>query len=96
MIKLAILGLAIVIPAAISGTIPITDPWFDITLCWWVFSAVTSGMPEPDQDSSFGYIWLYRTSHILSSQGTAYFAHRGQWPSLSAMKDAEKDSVETK
>ncbi len=66
-----------------SPGIPINDPWFIVFVVWNLFSALTSGMPEPDEESSFGYIWLFRSCHILSAQGTAYFIHKKRWKDIS-------------
>lgn len=33
----------------------------------WVFSAIVSGMPAPDQSSGKGYRWLYGTFHALAA-----------------------------
>jgi len=34
--------------------------------CWWVFAAFVGGMPDPRPDS-FGYLWLYRSLHLLAA-----------------------------
>ncbi len=76
--------------------IPIHDPWFCVFVGWSLFSAVVSGMPEPERKSAFGYIWLYRSCHILSSQGTAYFAHKDKWAdSLSPESGLQRESMLT-
>lgn len=33
----------------------------------WLFSAAVSGMQAPKDNSGAGYVWLYNTLHILSS-----------------------------
>jgi hypothetical protein len=77
---------------ALSGTgVPIQDPWFDAFSLYYVFSAFTAGMPEPDAKSSFFYIWMYRSLHILSANGTAYFAHKNMWQGISSGKLAEPE-----
>lgn len=64
--------------------VPLQDPWFDAFAGFYVFSAITSGMPEPDpKTSSFGYVWLYRSCHILSANGTAYFIAKNKWEEIS-------------
>lgn len=57
------------------------DVWFWIFVGWYVFSAMTTGMPEPDRDSSPWYIWAYRSLHILLASGTAFFQNKLYWPS---------------
>ena len=85
-----------------STGLPVNNPWFDISIMLWVFSAITGGMPEPEERklgdpasirNSFGYIWLYRTFHLLSATGTAYFIHPNKWNQISgepATKQEEK------
>jgi hypothetical protein len=68
--------------ASVNG-LPLQDPWFDIAIFLWVFSAITGGMPEPEQNSSFWYIWLYRTLHLMSASATAYFIHKNRWSDIS-------------
>lgn len=55
-------------------------PWFFIFIGWYIFSAMVSGMPEPEQDSSPWYIWAYRSFHILSASGTSFFQNKIYWP----------------
>ena len=69
--------------ADITVGLPVRNPWFDISVLLYIFSAITSGMPEPDEHSSLGYIWMFRTFHVLSANGTAYFIHRQQWAKIS-------------
>jgi hypothetical protein len=78
MIKLVTFTGALV-TGVMSMNVPLADPWFDLFLGFYIFSAITSGMPEPTQESSFGYIWMYRSFHILSANGTAYFIARNKW-----------------
>jgi hypothetical protein len=66
-----------------SSGLPVSNPWFDISVMLWIFSAVVGGMPEPEEDSSFYYIWLYRSLHLLSATGTAYFIHKKRWADIS-------------
>jgi len=35
-------------------------------LCYFVFSAIVSGMPEPDANSGVGYRWAYHSLHVLA------------------------------
>lgn len=88
--KLTAIGAAISAVVAVTqpGVVPLNDPWFVVFIVWNLFSAVTSGMPEPDEDSSFSYIWLFRSCHILSAQGTAYFIHKKRWKDISG-KDTD-------
>lgn len=53
--------------------------WFFVFVGWYVFSAITSGMPEPTQESSPGYIWAYRTLHLLAASGTSFFQNKTHW-----------------
>lgn len=64
-------------------SIPYHNPWFWIFVGWKLFSAATAGLVEPDENSSNKYIWLYRTCHILTDNGTAYFSHKGLWGIIS-------------
>jgi hypothetical protein len=34
---------------------------------YYVFSAIVSGMPDPDTTSSKGYLWLFKTLHLLAA-----------------------------
>ena len=95
MLRLGLLGLVKVSAIAMllfslanSTGLPVQNPWFDISILLWVFSAVTGGMPEPDIKSSFGYIWMYRTFHLLSATGTAYFIHKNKWIEISGQPKA--------
>jgi hypothetical protein len=53
--------------------------WFFVFVGWYFFSAITSGMPEPTQESSPWYIWAYRTFHILAASGTSFFENKRYW-----------------
>jgi len=33
---------------------------------WYVFSSMVSGMPAPTSTSGVGYIWAYRSLHLLA------------------------------
>lgn len=76
---------------ATGEPVPIHDVWFLLLVSWGVFSAITAGMPEPtvpkDGDirppkmtDSDGYLWAYRTMHILSQNGTSYFKNKTEFP----------------
>ena len=52
--------LGTIVAAGIVVGVPLQDPWFDAFTAFYIFSAITSGMPDPDEHSSFGYVWLYR------------------------------------
>lgn len=71
-----------------GGEVPVRNPWFWVCIGQWLFSGFVSGMPEPEEDSSFFYVWAYRSFHILSASGTAYFTHRAQWPVISGEQRA--------
>lgn len=45
-----------------------------------VFSSVVTGMPTPDEKSSFAYRWAYTSLHILSF--TATEAMKAKYPTL--------------
>ncbi|MGH9535477.1 MAG: hypothetical protein ACRD2E_11535 [Terriglobales bacterium] len=45
---------------------------------YFVFSAIVSGMPEPDEKSGTGYLWAYRTLHVLSGDFSQWIASRNQ------------------
>lgn len=91
--KLTALVGAIVTTAVVEG-VPLQNPWFDAFAVFYIFSAITSGMPDPDQNSSFGYIWLYRSAHILSANGTAYFIHRNKWDEISGLNRTRSSQIE--
>ncbi|SRR6266567_2834243 len=77
-----------------SSGLPVSNPWFDISILLWVSSAVIGGMPEPEETSSFYYIWLYRTLHLLSATGTAYFIHKNRWSEISGERPVKFKSEE--
>jgi hypothetical protein len=43
---------------------------------YWIFSAAVSAMPEPDDDASSGYLWLYRFLHTTAGNLTTVFGNR--------------------
>src|SRR5215472_18662908 len=63
-----------------SSYVPIHDPWFLVFVCWWLFSCITHGMPEPTIDRSDNYLWAYRTMHLMAASGTSYFRHKIEFP----------------
>lgn len=78
-----LIGLGIIMVTSITmGDVPIHDPWFLFFVFGWIVSCITSGMPDPDQNSSMYYIWAYRTMHLIIASGTAYFSHKSAWPLL--------------
>lgn len=38
----------------------------DALLAYFIFSAIVSGMPEPDATAGVGYRWAYHSLHILA------------------------------
>lgn len=56
------------------------EVWFFAFIGQYIFSAITTGMPEPTQESSPWYIWAYRTFHILAASGTSFFQNKIYWP----------------
>jgi hypothetical protein len=48
----------------------------------WLFSAFVSGMPEPLQNSSRGYEWLYNSLHLFTANLNKAFAAR--YPTVAA------------
>jgi hypothetical protein len=60
------------------------DPWFWIFVGWWLFSALVTGMPEPVTDSSFWYVWVYRSFHMIAASGTSFFQNKMYWPTVAA------------
>lgn len=85
-LKLSLFAAGLIAMAITSG-VPVQDPWFDGFAGYYVFSALVAGMPEPDANSSFVYIWMYRSGHILSANGTAYFSHKSMWNEISGKKE---------
>jgi hypothetical protein len=86
--------LGTVVTTALMVGVPLQDPWFDAFTAFYIFSAITSGMPDPDKNSSFGYVWLYRSAHILSANGTAYFIHRNKWDEISGLNRTRTAQIE--
>ena len=78
---------AFLAPVAATVGLPVNNVWFDISVFNYVFSAFTSGMPEPSQESSFVYVWMFRSFHLLSANGTAYFIHRKRWADIAGKKE---------
>ncbi len=75
-------GVAMLLAVAPLG-LPFENTWFagfiaGVTFCGLFVAAVVS-MPEPKEDSSPAYIWLYRFGHSVFHLGTAYFAHPSVW-----------------
>lgn len=44
----------------------------------WVFAAIVGGMPEPDPASGKGYIWAYRSLHLLAANLDKFKNGNGQ------------------
>jgi hypothetical protein len=91
-LKVGALVVLIASTAVVAG-VPLDNPWFDVFSVYYLFSAVTSGMPEPDEKSSFGYIWMYRSCHILAANGTTYFANKSKWGILNGELEEERRQV---
>ena len=49
-------------------------------LCYFVFSAIVSGMPEPDAQSGVGYRWAYSSLHVLAGDLSQLIGSRIQKP----------------
>ena len=52
--------------------------WIDhnalaLMLAWYVFSAVVSGMPAPNGNSSVAYSWAFHSLHILAGDLSRYW-----------------------
>ena len=43
---------------------------------YWIFSAAVSSLPEPEANSSPGYLWLYRFLHTTAGNITTVFGSR--------------------
>lgn len=67
------------IVAAAFGDLPVHDPWFDILMIYLLFKILTGGMPEPTEKSTDGYIWAFRSFHMLALIPTRYFANKSFW-----------------
>lgn len=46
-------------------------------LCYMIFNAIVSGMPEPVAASGVGYQWLYKTLHLLALNLDKLWAAKG-------------------
>jgi len=77
-IKLAVATLVLFAGEAF-GALPIHNPWFDILITYVLFKIMVSGMPEPTEKSSDGYVWAYRSMHMLALIPTRYFANKSFW-----------------
>ncbi len=44
-----------------------SHPFLNGIATLWIFSAAVSAMCEPDKNSSAGYQWLYRFTHVLAA-----------------------------
>lgn len=40
--------------------------YVELLAIYYVFNAIVSGMPEPTEKSKWGYVWAYRSLHVLS------------------------------
>ena len=85
-------------PAPPAGAAPFLtsttqDPWFWIMVGAWFLSSLVSGMPEPAKGDSPGYIWMYRSLHIIVASGTSYFQHPSMWLSDEQMKSITATAV---
>jgi hypothetical protein len=43
---------------------------------YWFFSAAVSAMPEPGENASAGYLWLYRFLHTTAGNLTTVFGNK--------------------
>ena len=77
-IKLMVAALAMMV-ASVFGDLPVHDPWFDMLIFYLIFKIITGGMPEPTDKSSDGYVWAYRSFHMLALIPTRYFANKSFW-----------------
>lgn len=81
-LKSIVLG-AVVFVGSIFGDIPFHDFWFWSTLyllCYRNFVAsIISGMPEPSETSSDGYLWAYRSLHAMDRRISPYRLHKSFW-----------------
>lgn len=48
----------------------------DAVLLYFVFSAVVSGMPEPDATAGLGYRWAYHSLHVLTGDLSQWIGSR--------------------
>jgi formate hydrogenlyase subunit 3/multisubunit Na+/H+ antiporter MnhD subunit len=76
------IGAAMLLAVAPFG-LPFENTWFagffaGVTCVGVLVSAIVS-MREPTEDSSAGYVWLFRFGHSLFHLGTAYYAHPSLW-----------------
>lgn len=51
------------------------DSYLLVLICYIIFSAVVSGMPVPDKNSSLYYKWAFHTLTILSSNLSYVVSH---------------------
>ena len=96
MSKILLLG-AITMLAAPLG-LPFENTWFagfvaGATGIGFFVSAVNS-MPEPNENSSPQYVWLFRFGHSLFHLGTAYSAHPSMWKFLGSHRKPESEKQE--
>ncbi|SEB40502.1 hypothetical protein [Terriglobus roseus] len=67
-------------------------------LCYWLFSAIVGGMPDPDAKSGPGYRWVHNSLHILAGNLTT--AVQAKYPEMaipagSSMEHRETTTVTT-
>jgi hypothetical protein len=95
-LKLAV-GVAMLLAVAPFG-LPFENTWFSgfVAGIWFcgLFVAAIVSMPEPTEDSSKMYVWMFRFGHSLFHLGTAYFAHPSLWKLFKAEQGREREGVE--
>lgn len=52
----------------------------DALLAYFVFSAIVSGMPEPDATAGIAYRWAYSSLHVLAGDLSQMIGSRIQKP----------------
>lgn len=80
---MALLPIGAFVALAAPFGLPIENTWFSGFVVGYgvniVFGSAVSSLVEPDENSSKGYIFLYRYAHALSNRATAFAAHKSFW-----------------
>jgi hypothetical protein len=77
--KATILG--VIEAGSLVAYLNIHDPWFELVAVLAAI-AIIVGMPDPKEDSSVGYKWLFRSTHIFFNIASTFLMHQSAWRSL--------------
>ncbi len=93
--KVLILGFVAL--TGLLGYINVHDPWFELVAILAV-GAIIMGMPDPKEDSTVLYKWVYRSTHIFFNIATNFLMHESAWkalePKAGILKSFREEPVE--